>query len=44
MELIPGKQDTYELNTIQRKPLIRETFKTETVTVPGREIIRESVI
>lgn len=32
------------MNTIQRQPLVREKYKTEEVTIPGRQIIRESLI
>lgn len=44
LEFIRGQDKFLNLNTVQRNPLVREQYKTETVTVPGREIIRESEI
>lgn len=42
--MIPGKNEIVELNSVQREPFIREFITNQTITKPGREIIRESVV
>lgn len=44
VELIPGEQKVIDLNSVQKEPYVREAYKTETVTRPGREIQRETYI
>lgn len=44
IQLIPGQDKTISLNSIQKEPYVKEQYRTETITRPGREIIRESVI
>lgn len=44
LELIPSEEKVIQLNTIQRKPYVREQYKTEEIELPGREIVRESFV